>query len=405
MGISTLFNLITILYIFRSVQLSLAIWREWGDIRVEPLTQRKKYLAEQASFYIAVPVGVFFHELGHALAVKLYGGEIISFLSSYRFFWGEVVHRGVYTPAERWLISLAGTLGSLLFGLGIWLALRHNPVSSLRYFGLRAFRFQIYFSLLYYPLFSIFLPIGDWRVIYDFSATPVLSGLMLVVHVAFLLFYWRYDRQGAFEAPALETEVEQAQFDVLAQAAQQSPQDTRLQLQYVDTLRRGGAQNRAKTQLKKLLAAHPNSAEAYLELAAVEADSGPQISKKASGYAAIALQNGLADPVQEALAKRMVAQYQLEVGQEGEALQGYAAALEALNRAEPSAYQLRLLATVYRERGLAYRRLQKYELAYADISQALTLAEQGGFGELTAVYQNDLQVLGSHAGHMSGKSS
>ncbi|MCZ7670661.1 MAG: M50 family metallopeptidase [Chloroflexi bacterium] len=150
------------------------------------------------------PLGVFFHELGHALAVWFFGGTVVGF--NFRFFWGEVEHFGVYTLPERWLISLAGTLGSLLFGLGVWLALRHNRVSSLRYFGLRAFRFQIYFSLLYYPLFSIILPIGDWRVIYDFAATPILSSVTLVVHLLFLAAYWLYDRQGSFEAPAMDSQ-------------------------------------------------------------------------------------------------------------------------------------------------------------------------------------------------------
>ncbi|MCZ7670660.1 MAG: hypothetical protein M5U34_27670 [Chloroflexi bacterium] len=37
----SLFNLISIFYVFRSVQLSVMIWREWADIVQEPLTRRK----------------------------------------------------------------------------------------------------------------------------------------------------------------------------------------------------------------------------------------------------------------------------------------------------------------------------------------------------------------------------
>ncbi len=400
----SLFNLISIFYVFRSVQLSVMIWREWADIVQEPLTRRKKYLAEQASFFLAVPLGVFFHELGHALAVWFFGGTVVGF--NFRFFWGEVEHFGVYTLPERWLISLAGTLGSLLFGLGVWLALRHNRVSSLRYFGLRAFRFQIYFSLLYYPLFSIILPIGDWRVIYDFAATPILSSVTLVVHLLFLAAYWLYDRQGSFEAPAMDSPADQAQFDALALEVQHNPHDTAAQMQFVDMLRQGGAHNRAKTDLERFLKENPESAVAYLELAAVEAGKQQQVSKKSSQYAAKALQLGLADPGQAAAAWRLVAQYQSEVGQAEAALESYDQALAALNRVALSTTRGHsLLAATYRDRGLVYRRLQKYELAYTDISQAQMVAQQAGLTDLAAACKEDLAILAHHAGHQMYESS
>ncbi|MBE2221132.1 MAG: M50 family metallopeptidase [Anaerolineae bacterium] len=400
---SSLFNIISFLYIFRSAQLLVKIWREWADIVQEPLTHHKKHLAEQSAYFLAVPVSVFFHEFAHALAIWFFGGKVISF--NYRFFWGYVEHAPMDSPVEQWVISLAGTVGSLLFGLGIWLALRHNRASSLRYFGLRAFRFQIYFSLLYYPIFSFILPIGDWRVIYDFSATPILSSVTLVVHVIFLILYWRYDKQGSFEAPATESVAEQMQFEKLEQEVAQNPHDTQLQLQYVDMLRRGSANNRAKTQLTQFLNANPNSAAAYLELAAIEAGKSREISKKTSGYAAQALQLGLSNPYQIAAAQRMVAQYNLGVGNVAAALQAYEQAIQAINNAAMTPQQINTLATLYHERSLAYRRLQQYELAYADIAQAISLAQQSGQADLTAVYQGDLAVLENHAGHKLGNVS
>lgn len=400
---SSLFNIISILYIFRSAQLLVMIWREWAEIVQEPLTQRKKYLAEQASFFLAVPIGVFFHELGHALAVWYYGGTVVSF--NFRFFWGEVEHFGTYTPAERWVISLAGTIGSLLFGVGIWLLLWHNRFSSLRYFGLRAFRFQIYFSLLYYPLFSIILPIGDWRVIYDFAATPILSSVTLIIHIIFLVLYWRYDKQGSFEAPATESVAQQAQFEELERYVEHSPQDIQAQLQYVDMLRRGGANNRAKTYLQHFLAENPDSAFAYLELAAIDAGKQPQISKKTNEYAVKALQLGLSDPYQVSAANRMVAQYNLEMGHWDESIQAYDQAIAAIFSADATRQQINTLANLYRERSLVYRRLQKYELAYADISQAISLAQQSGQPDLADAYLGDLAILENHAGHKLGASS
>jgi tetratricopeptide (TPR) repeat protein len=395
-----LFNIISILYVFRSAQLLVMIWREWSEVIQEPLTQRKKYLAEQASFFIAVPIGVFFHELGHALAVWFFGGEVVSF--NFRFFWGEVEHIGSYTPTERWIISLAGTVGSLLFGVGIWLLLRNNRVSSLRYFGLRAFRFQIYFSLLYYPIFTIIFPIGDWRVIYDFSMTPILSGVTLVIHLIFLFLYWQYDRKGSFEAPANETVADQDRFEALERQVTLNPQDTKVQLQFVDMLRRGGAHNRAKTQLKQFLTENPNSAGAYLELAAIEAKK--QGSKKSTEYAAMALRLGLSDPYQIAAANRMIAQYKLEVGQGEEAVQAYGWAIDAFKGTQPTLQQMNMLAVLYRERSLAYRRLQRYELAYADLLAAISQAEKSGQAELEAQFQEELVILENHAGTKLGAS-
>ena len=151
-SIFSLFNILAILYIIRSAQLGITIWREWPDLKSEPLTPHKKSLANQASFFIVIPIAVFVHEAAHALAVILAGGEVVEF--NYRVFWGNVVHQGTYTPVQLWLIAIAGTLGSLLVGLAFWLLTRHSQSSFLRYFGLRAVRFQIYFSLIYYPLLS-----------------------------------------------------------------------------------------------------------------------------------------------------------------------------------------------------------------------------------------------------------
>lgn len=397
---SSIFNIISFLYIFRSAQLLVVIWREWTELVREPLTQHKKHLAEQASYFIAVPVSVFFHELSHALAIWFFGGEVISF--NYRVFWGYVEHGPMGSPVEQWVVSLAGTVGSLLFGLGTWLVLRNNRASSLRYFGLRAFRFQIYFSLLYYPIFSFILPIGDWRTIYDFSATPILSSVTLVIHIIFLVLYWRFDKQGSFEAPATESVAEQAEFEELEEEVARNPHNTQVQLHYVDMLRRGGANNRAKTQLEQFLSENPNSAGAYLELAAIEASKNKQISKKTSEYATKALQLGLSNPYQTAAAERMVAQYNLEVGNGDAALRAYGQAIDAIKGAGTSPQQMTPLANLYRERSLAYRRSQQYELAYHDISQAISLAQQSGQSDLAASYQEDLLILENHAGQPFG---
>jgi tetratricopeptide (TPR) repeat protein len=337
-------------------------------------------------------VAVLFHEAGHALAVWLFGGQVEGF--TYRFFWGMVEHSGQYTAPQYWFIALAGTLASLLVGLAFWRLLHGNRSPALRYFGLRAFRFQIYFSLLYYPLFSAVLPIGDWRVIYDFAATPWLSGLTLVVHITFLVFYWRYDRQGAFEEPAHETVAAQLEFEALVRETAVANPNPQRYLYYIEALRRGDAPNRARTALHKFIRANPTSAEAYLQLAVLEDDKQRAPSRHAAHYAEKALQLGLTAPMQRAIAHQLVAAYQLEMGQVTTAVQSYTHAITAI---QSENYRQRPLANLYRWRGLAYRRQQQYDAAFQDLRQAMTLATQLDDEALTAVLQDDLAILQTHA--------
>lgn len=395
-----LFNIFALIYILRSLQLTTVIWREWGDLNQEPLTQHKKHLAEQASFFVAVPVGVLLHELGHALATWLFGGQVVEF--GYRVFWGYVVPQGVFSPAQDWFISLAGTLGSLLFGLGLWGVLRHHRASTLRYFGLRAFRFQVYFALIYYPVFTLFLPIGDWRTIYDFQVTPALSGLTAPVHLALLALFWWGSRIGWFEMASHESMAEHERFTALAQKAAVNPQDTELQLQYINALRQGGATNKARAELGKFLKRNPDSAAAYLQLAALQSQNQSHVSRAAYKNVNEALRRGLSRPNQLAFAHQLLGQYHLDRDDSQQAVNHLSQAMANLDAPrlveEESGRNTLYRARLFHLRSQAYRRQRQYELAYQDLQQAITLAEGSGDNESAAFYRNQLQILEKHAG-------
>lgn len=393
----TLFNLLSLFYVFRSVQLTAVVWRERAELRQEPLTAHKKQLAEQASFFIAVPLGVFVHEFGHAVAVWLSGGRVESF--AYRVFWGYVVPSGQFTPLQDWFISLAGTLGSLLFGLAAWLLLRRHAASSYRYFGLRALRFQTYFSLIYYPLFTLFGFIGDWRTIYDFGATPVWSGLTAVCHAGLLLLFWIGDRGGWFEMPAYATAEAQARFVALAAAAAQQPDDVARQLQLVDALRQGGALNRARTQLRQVLAAHPDSGVAHLEMAILASAGKTQIPTAAVDSARRALQLGLAEAHAAAVAHQLLGQYHLDVGRLAPAVDHFSQAI-AFSRAAGA--PPRQLAALHFRRSLAYRQQQAYDPAYQDVQTARALAVESGDAPAIAAYDEAIGVIEGQAGRKMG---
>jgi hypothetical protein len=147
--------------------------------------------------------------MAHAAAVWLFEGAVVvefATASSLRCAPGYVFH----PELDHRRCRHTGIAG---LWRGAWLPLRRNPSRTMQYFRSARLRFQIYFSLLYYPIFSLFLPIGDWRTIYDFAATPLLSGGTAVIHAALLLWFWRADRAGAFEMPAFDTAAEQAHYE------------------------------------------------------------------------------------------------------------------------------------------------------------------------------------------------
>lgn len=390
-----LFNIFSLIYVFRSLQLTATVWRERSAIKQGLLTRRTKSLAEQASFFIAVPIGVFFHELAHAIAVWLFGGQVTQF--AYRVFWGFVSHPGTGVVEQEWFISLAGTLGSLLFGITIWLLFRNNSSSTLRYFGLRAFRFQVYFSTIYYPIFTLLGFEGDWRTIYNFSATPILSGLVVPFHLGLVGLFWWGDRTGWFERPFHETVAAQEQYAALQQQAAFNPHDNQVQLQFIDVLHRGGAVNRAKTQLKQFLKQNPDSAAAYLKLAELDGAGKSQITPRASEMVRRALSLGLPNPASRAYAHQILGKYYLDRNETEKAVTHLTEALAQKVDGEDTAVSQHK-SSLYHLRSQAYRRQRQYELAYQDIQLAYSLAQEIGNNQLMAYYNQEREIIKNHAG-------
>lgn len=388
--ISGLFNLLALLYIGRALQLVVQIARNWTELRQEPLTRAKQQQAEQAAFFVGVPPAVLVHELAHAAAVWLFGGQVVEF--GYRVFWGYVVPQGSFTVAQNWIIAVAGTLGSLAFGAALWLLLRRSPSRTVQYFGLRAFRFQIYFSLLYYPIFSLFLPIGDWRTIYDFAATPLLSGATAVAHAALLLWFWRADRAGAFEMPAFDSVAEQARYEAT------STGDPAAQLRAIQTLRQGGAPHRANRALDVFLTTYPQSAEGQLQRALLGTQSRGGVGRAAAEAARRALALGLREPGDAALAHQLAALHELERGDGRAAQTELDAALSPAPGYDPDWLPGLRRAELHALRGQAYRRQARYEDAYREVGVGVDLAVAAGREDVARRLRDEQQLIEKHAG-------
>lgn len=393
--LTSLFNVLALLYIGRAVQLAIRIVRDWSAIRREPLTRGKQRLAEQAAFFLGVPPAVFVHELAHALAVLVFGGQVAEF--GYRVFWGFVVPRGTFTPTQNWFIALVGTLGSLGFGAALWLLLRHNSSRTLQYFGLRAFRFQIYFSLLYYPIFTLFLPVGDWRMIYDFGATPVLSAVTAVAHALSLLLFWMADRRGAFEMVAFESDADQTAYESNQALAVIGNPSARFAV--ISALWAGGARREAQRELDRYLADYPQAGEGYLMRAIQAQGNSGHIGKEAYDAAGRALETGLNNPSQRALAHHFRAYYHLERGDGAAAGTELDAALTPSPGHDPNGIPPVQRAELHKLRSQAYRRQGQYEAAYAEIGIALREAEDIPDEQLVQEYETEKALIEKHAGH------
>ncbi len=406
-GIFGLFNLFSLLYIFRGAQIVLKIRNEWQALHEEPLTRAKKHLADSASFFIAVPPGVAIHEFSHAMATWAFGGKIVDF--GYGVFWGYVVPVGNFTNGQNWFIAIAGTLGSLLYGTAVYFLFRNHKSSSFRYFGLRAFRFQIYFALLYYPVLTIVMVAGntggsDWAVIYNFAATPILSMVTAVFHITALAFFYISDRNGRFEMPTFATAATQNEFFALEKEAAFQPQNKEIQLQYVAALQEGDAKHKAKTKLKQYLQENPNVAEGWLLLAQMEIEK--TVSKTAKTHLDQALQLGLSDKQAQAHAHLLLGRYYLDRNELTAAEREMDVALQtAVPTRDPftqAPHDLLRNAQLYYWRSQVYRRQENFAQAEQDIATAIQLAQVAQRDTTVTYYQEQQTIIHNHA-HMLKK--
>ena len=387
-----MFIVISLLNVYYAIRIGGNIRQRWADFQREPLLMWQKQLIDRAAFFLGIPLGVIIHELAHAVAIWFFGGRVVD--AGYGFYWGYVVPDRLFSPSQEWFISIAGTIGSLAYGIAVWLLLRRIRRSSYQYFGLRVLRVHLIYSLIFYPVFTLVTFIGDWRTIYDFNATPLLSGITLVVHVGALgLFFWA-DRQGMFEMPGFNSLAEQQELQALKGQAAANPQDAQAQIKLADAYRRSGMTNLAKKELKEFLKHNPNSAEAHLQMAAIYAENKRQVPKRARNSAEKALALGLSSPGGIAYANMLAGQYSIGVGQTDKAIdqysQGIAAARESGNSA--TAGQL------YYLRAVAYRRKGQYTAAYGDIQEAITRARHAGNGQALSHYEAELAAIQSESG-------
>ena len=203
--------------------------------------------------FVLLPLSIIFHEAGHAIAVKLFGGEIIDF--GFYFIYGFVSHRGFYTPLDLAWIALAGTIMNVLlaavaFGI-FWFWPRRKAINYvLITFG----AVELANALIFYPVLDALGGIvGDWSTIYS-SETPLFSLTVGVIHAGMLLggyLIWRsaWFQQGYAERvgrPARRTAADSARRShyalTISEAASEAADGWRHPVQLAADAQDGGLQ-------------------------------------------------------------------------------------------------------------------------------------------------------------------
>lgn len=149
--------------------------------------------------FVLLPLSVLAHEGGHAVAVRLFGGEVVDF--GFYLYYGYVSHIGSYTALELAVIAFAGTLVNVVTALAALAVAWYRTPRPDRVAGnylLFVFgALSLFNSLIFYPLLDALGGVaGDWQQIYS-RETPVFSILIALNHIALLAaaaLIWRSPR-------------------------------------------------------------------------------------------------------------------------------------------------------------------------------------------------------------------
>ncbi len=183
------FAALSILVVILGVRTLTQVIKEWKNLWDDDLSREDAKLASSASFYLLIPPTVLLHELGHALAVWACGLPVTGFW--FLGYMGMVAHPPS-TDLNNFAIALAGNVVTLLIGIACMLwGLRRpgHPVRNILWIDLG--RQSLFLVLVFYPLLCLIFP-GDFQTIYDFSKTPIASGITAAAHLALVVVGYRY---------------------------------------------------------------------------------------------------------------------------------------------------------------------------------------------------------------------
>ncbi len=196
------FALISLFYLVLGVRVIYQIARNFRQTFDRNLTRQDRMLVGQAAFFVLLPISVALHELGHAAAIRFFGGQVLD--------WGFYGFAGYvsfdpreFTEAQQTIVAAAGvTVNLILAAIAVGLVFLKKPPMRAAYNELliQFTWISLLNALVVYPVLDFVTGLnGDWMQMYDFRV-PALSAAILAIHVAVLgaLFWaWKSPRARA----------------------------------------------------------------------------------------------------------------------------------------------------------------------------------------------------------------
>ena len=198
------FTLISLFYVLIGVRVVYQLARNFRQTFDRRFTPEDRALVGQAAFFVLLPIAVALHELGHAAAIWVYGGQVLGW--GFYGFAGYVAYDPrEFTEAEQIVIAAAATVVNLvLAGIALGLVFLKRPPMRAAFNELliQFVWISLLNALVVYPVLDLLSGLnGDWTQMYS-GTVPLLNGAILAIHVAVLaLLFW------GWKSPAMQARV------------------------------------------------------------------------------------------------------------------------------------------------------------------------------------------------------
>ena len=196
------FALISLFYLVIGARVVFQLLRNFRQTFDRTFTRQDRMLVDQAAFFVLLPISVALHELGHAVAIWLYGGQVLGW-GFYGFAGYVAFDPREFTDAQQVIIASAGVVVNLILAaLAVGLVFLKKPPmrAAINELLIQFTWISLLNALVVYPLLDFVTGLnGDWMQMYDFRV-PALSGAILAVHVAvlgLLVWAWKSPRARA----------------------------------------------------------------------------------------------------------------------------------------------------------------------------------------------------------------
>ena len=200
------FALISLFYVVLGVRVIFQLLRNFRKTFDRQFTHADRQLVDQAAFFVLLPIAVALHELGHAVAIWLYGGDVLEW-GFYGFAGYVAFDPRQFSDAQQIVIAAAGTVVNLLLAaIALALVFLKRPPfrAAINELLVQFTWISLLNALIVYPVLDLISGLnGDWTQMYSFSVQP-LSLAILVIHILVLAaLFW------AWKSPALRARVAQ----------------------------------------------------------------------------------------------------------------------------------------------------------------------------------------------------